>query len=929
MSREQGMDMREHDDLCVGIDLGTTNSVIATINVKPNGELVSKVVDVPRAKDICAGVGGKAVLSQRKEHTLPSCVYYREEKGYEPLVGEFAKEKYVVRPHLVAKSVKSQMGSPIVKGLADEVPDKTPAEVSSRILKHLLRETAAIYHKKEITDAVITVPANFDPVMCKATLDAAGLAGIKLNDEDKNTHILYEPNAVIYDFVNQSQNGEISSDILDMSTKKNVMVFDFGGGTLDITMHEIERRGEGNGILKIKDLATNPYTPLGGDDFDEAIAGVMYERYLKQYAGYPDAQSKIRKERDVVMAQLRGFAETLKINLNESCSNTYSSSWDDEEEEIRLDVGGRIGGVGYAYSDSFTKEEVEEILSSFMAEHLQFADFRKLSEIKDTGNIIYPILDVLGKTLQKLRTEDNKVEDVKVDAVIINGGMSKFYMIKERLTRFFGFEPIVVLDPDLAVARGAAVYHHYLHRYQISKDDMRLVDLSSTPAAKHQSSMTIQWGKSILNDSLYLGVRNNAVHQIIPTGTELPYCSEIVTGFSIEPGQNMICIPIKSRNLDGTYRTIASGNITFKQKYVTGAYVTFQIFMGNNKVITMKAWTSKDEGGKDKLEEGSVKITIGQIDSGKKFRLNAPGGSVLNPVDEIHNLTSLCEGYEKIRTEARRERAKRISQRVKLICSASNKAGFAEPILKALTESGSEELRHRLFTVARMVGTDWTPAQLKKLADCCMNQINGELLGLGAGGIKVSANIQAILALSICGAPEQMKRLERLHDNSRYLQACLFAHGRTGTGMEWLYSEFSKAVKLTLNAQSNHLQFSAHAMGHALKKSGALVDNVALCEDVVTKLLKCIRSGNMNGETLISTILAMGWICDQRSVTSQMDKELIMEAFKVLESLGCYYEDYVVNKCDRAVTVAYKLIQGTSLNQEEEEFLLTKLDLQL
>ena len=91
------------NDLCVGIDLGTTNSVLATINEKPNGDIVSKVVEISRAVDMYNAVSGEAKLTTMKKPTLPSCVYYRQEKNYEPLVGDFAKMQYPLRPHLVAK----------------------------------------------------------------------------------------------------------------------------------------------------------------------------------------------------------------------------------------------------------------------------------------------------------------------------------------------------------------------------------------------------------------------------------------------------------------------------------------------------------------------------------------------------------------------------------------------------------------------------------------------------------------------------------------------------------------------------------------------------------------------------------------------------------------------------------------------------------
>lgn len=143
-----------------------------------------------------------------------------------------------------------------------------------------------------------------------------------------------------------------------------------------------------------------------------------------------------------------------------------------------------------------------------MAPELSYDDYKRIETITDTRNIIYPILDVLRKASEKLG-----VPDVTVDAVIVNGGMSKFYMVNDRLKEFFGFEPIVALDPDQAVARGAAVYHYYLHKYEEMKDDMRLLGQEASKV-ENRTQMPIQWGNNILNDCLYLGVKNGAVHEI-------------------------------------------------------------------------------------------------------------------------------------------------------------------------------------------------------------------------------------------------------------------------------------------------------------------------------------------------------------------------------------------------------------------------------
>ena len=83
----------EHNDLCVGIDLGTTNSVLATINLKANGDIVSKVVGIERAVGMF-NIGQNIKFEMKNEEILPSCVYYNEEKNYIPIVGDFAKSRY-------------------------------------------------------------------------------------------------------------------------------------------------------------------------------------------------------------------------------------------------------------------------------------------------------------------------------------------------------------------------------------------------------------------------------------------------------------------------------------------------------------------------------------------------------------------------------------------------------------------------------------------------------------------------------------------------------------------------------------------------------------------------------------------------------------------------------------------------------------------
>ena len=926
----------DHNDLCVGIDLGTTNSVLATINVKANGDIVSKVVDIPRAVDMYSTMNNEKKFQQSKKPTLPSCVYYDEERNYQMIVGDFAKSRYSLRPHLVAKSIKSQMGKAFAEGLTDGIPDKTPAQISARILEHMIKATEKIY-RTEIHDAIITIPASFDSAMSKATRDAPQLAGITVTNPDGSERpvLLYEPRAVIYDFVNQVHNGEIAGQILDLSTSKNVMVFDLGGGTLDITLHRLVRRKDNPDILKIEDIAINRYTLLGGDDFDEEIAKHMFQRYLMRHQKHPDIVNKIRREENSVMAQLRIYAEELKLELSSRHSDDYiKSEWDDEEDED-FPIGGTINSTGYAYDDTFSTEDIEKILSPFMRTDLKFEDYKKFEEIRDTKNIIYPILDVLDKAAKKLKTDD-----LKIDAVIMNGGMSKFYMVTNRLEKFFGFAPISVLDPDLSVARGAAIYHNYLHKYESMQEDMLKIgemsaveNISNKIQPKERFS-PIEWSKPILNDALYLGTRNDTHVMIVPTGAELPYKSEVMTGYRIMPGNDRIIFPIQRKNLDNTYRTIARGKIHFSRFYKESCFVALQIYMGENKVIKLKAWSSQDEKGLYIIEEGNVDIVIGdesKIENGSK--VIPQDGSKLNPIAELDAIEQKCRAFENIRvknfgTQKKQSAiATQIKTLVQQVINAGNPNDFAEPILRGIYKHSTEEFTKRCFIIARRIGENWTKAQKRRLASLCMEQVTGELQGIFGFSHRGNLNtkIQAIYTLHICASSDDIEQLTKLHRNDKFLSACLYVHAKTKTKINWIYEKFLADVESVLKHRSSGIQNSSHAMGVAFCDTNALTLDGVNRNTVLGKLNDVISHGGINSTELICCIIAAGCIGDQRNGTVINAGEL-QRSIDILENLhNIYdYEDY--QKTVKAQEVALKLMRGQELDIDEERFLLEKLN---
>lgn len=934
----------EHNDLCVGIDLGTTNSVLATVNLKANGDIVSKVVDLPRAVDVYNSAAGKARLNTQKKPLLPSCVYYREEHGYEPLVGDFAKNQYALRPHLVAKSIKSKMGSAHAEGLADEIMDKTPAQVSARILQHMLREASKIY-RTEIKDAVITVPANFDSIMCQATRDAAALAGIQVTNKDGSERpvLLSEPNAVIYDLINQVQNGEISNHIIDLNSEKNVLVFDLGGGTLDITMHKIKRREDCPDVLKVDEIATNRYTLLGGDDFDQAIANVMFEHYQRQYATYPEVVRKLQQEKKAIMPQLLNYAEELKLELSERqrADSDYAADDDFSWYDEKFDVGGNMGGIGYSYDDSFTQEDVEKILQPFMGQSLQFADYKKIDSLQDTKNIIYPILDVLQKSAAKLAGE------VKVDAVIVNGGMSKFYMVINRLREFFGLEPIVALDPDQAVARGAAVYHYYLHKYAAKmQEDMRMVGADApalqplpgkaaapkAAAAAVQQRAAIEWGKNILNDSLYLGMLNGAVRELIAGGTELPYQSDYIKGFQLLPDKAEIAIPIKRRTFGNAYQTIGNGHLKLEHGYKDGAYVAIRVLMGSNKVLSMEMLLSSDVDMQQILEQKTAEIIIGggNLDaSATKLKFNPPVGTKLDVHNELNNLKNLCERKYTAKGNVQKDVINKLSQSSSSIAAAGNKAEFARPLLEMLCYTNNDELRLRLFTIARKHVAYWTEQQRQSLARECLNQLQGVLQGFPYYGPKINVNIQAIYTLGCCGSKEQVAKVQPLAAENRYYTASLYALGKSRVAGSFVQEVFQRDAYCENN--KCNLQVTAHALGMALRledggrAAGLDVDQAVkdLCFIINNRTVLDV---NYSSE-IVCCLIALAYACDQRFGGNTVSAASMELARQTLANLNRNYSTEVMMRLAKAAGVAYKMLDGESLSEDEEEFLLKKLEI--
>ncbi|MGW1000436.1 molecular chaperone DnaK [Streptomyces sp. NPDC002520] len=254
----------------VGIDLGTTNSVVALLE------------------------GGEPTVVTNAEgaRTTPSVVAFA--KNGEVLVGEVAKRQAVTNVERTARSVKRHMGDADWRfpeqGLIDGSRLRAQ-ELSARVLQKLKRDAEA-YLGEDVKDAVITVPAYFDDAQRQATKEAGEIAGLKV------LRIINEPTAAALAYG------------LDRGEEQTVLVFDLGGGTFDVSLLEI-----GDGVIEVK--ATNGDTRLGGDDWDQRVVEHLVKRFKGQN-GIDLAGDKMAVQR------LREAAERAKIELSSSSETSIN-----------------------------------------------------------------------------------------------------------------------------------------------------------------------------------------------------------------------------------------------------------------------------------------------------------------------------------------------------------------------------------------------------------------------------------------------------------------------------------------------------------------------------------------------------------------------------------------------------------------------------
>ena len=344
----------------IGIDLGTTNSCVAVME------------------------GGKPTVIANAEgaRTTPSVVAFT--KTGERLVGEPAKRQAVTNAEKTISSIKRDMGTDRGRTIDDK--KYSPQQISAMILQKL-KADAESYLGEKVTEAVITVPAYFNDAQRQATKDAGKIAGLDVK------RIINEPTAAALAYG------------LDNEKEQNIMVYDLGGGTFDVSIIEI-----GDGVISV--LATNGDTHLGGDDFDEKIIQWMLSEFKK-------AEGVDLSGDKMAMQRLKEAAEKAKKELSSAMTTNINLPFITATAE------------GPKHFDM----------------NLSRAQFDELTR------------DLVDKTAIPVQNamKDAGLTNADLGQVLLVGGSTRIPAVQDKVRQLTGKEPSKSLNPDECVAIGASV----------------------------------------------------------------------------------------------------------------------------------------------------------------------------------------------------------------------------------------------------------------------------------------------------------------------------------------------------------------------------------------------------------------------------------------------------------------------------------------
>ena len=430
--------------ICIGIDLGTTNTSAAYSTLSINGKI--------SVEDLLIRQKGRG--SQRTFDTLPSIMYVKD--NGDTVVGREAldlKENSIMSSDEDVRyfeNVKRYMGTQ-QKFILDG-KTYTPIDVATEVLKHV-RNYSQIKTMKSDYYTIITVPSNFNTDQRTDTMEAARRAGFE------NVELYDEPKAAILSFLHEESEKREGKE-LDISTKKRILVIDIGGGTCDISVEDVVEK---DGQYVFAHMAVGREN-LGGVDFDRRIGDELAKSKLKGI-----------KLNDAEIASLRDMGQKIKEALSDSIEDFVWDNYDGDKAAL------------YEQPDWLDIIEEEDFECSQLREigHQPINFTMNIREFVNAINpLIYQIEEIPAankeerehnknmETLINTTLMDHDIDVDSIDVIFLTGGMAKCFPLRAALYELYQKPIVSPSKPFLAVSKGAALVNKYRSIDETSKDLM-------------------------------------------------------------------------------------------------------------------------------------------------------------------------------------------------------------------------------------------------------------------------------------------------------------------------------------------------------------------------------------------------------------------------------------------------------------------------
>jgi len=427
-------------ELYVGIDLGTTNSTVSVIQTEARrlGNPIEHLRSIPITQY------DENYKISRDKYTLPSyfCCKPDDKQVY---TGEWAKNLYSKgnMPMNTFTGIKTRMGgesSISIPGNTEDSELILDMTQCSAILLKTMKQSIEEQFEQKIDYLVVTVPAAFNSDERQATKDAIEMAGFT------DFHILDEPAATLLYFINNGDGSLVQSNV--ELNGKNIMVYDIGGGTLDICIASLEENEENYEYesMKVNIKSRSKREELGGNDFDQYLGAYFLSEFERRTA---KISSRPIEDQNKMIARIVSQAEKYKIALNdkikEHIDNPRRLNRIVMTPEFEVIDGQFVQGI------NLDKKIIEEVYTDLLTD-------------SNKQNILRPVKESIANA------DGLKKEDISL--IILTGGMSNFYAVESTLKEYFGDSvQIITVDTTTSVSKGAAIdaYNHFSNNINLKK----------------------------------------------------------------------------------------------------------------------------------------------------------------------------------------------------------------------------------------------------------------------------------------------------------------------------------------------------------------------------------------------------------------------------------------------------------------------------